>query len=231
MKLSSQLILPLTFSAILAANTALAKDEMEDAAENVEQNTEQAYEEAKEGTKDAWADVKEGTKKAWENTEDAYKDGVIAGKLETALILNEHLNPFDIDIEVDNGKVLLEGDVESDVEKELAANIAEGIEGVSSVENKIKIEKGSKKDREEMSDSQHRDFSQYIADASTTASIKTELLANDGVSGLDINVDTYKDRVVLSGNVKTQAQKTLAEKIVKKRDNVTTIVNNLTVNS
>ena len=242
MKFSSKLILPLTFSSILAANTTLANDNMEDAVDNAEHTTEQAYEktkdgskkawkETKEATKDAWVDVKEGSKKAWENTEDAYNDGVIAGKLETALILNEHLNPFDIDIEVDNGNVVLEGDVESDVEKDLAANIAEGIEGVSSVDNQIEIEKGSKKDRKEMSEGTNRDFSQYVADVSTTASIKTELLADDGVSGLDIDVDTYKDRVVLSGEVKTEAQKTLAEQIVKKRDNVTRVVNNLTVNS
>ncbi|HEY7772062.1 MAG TPA: BON domain-containing protein [Marinagarivorans sp.] len=242
MKFSSKLILPLTFSSILAANTALAKDDMEDAVDNAEHNTEQTYEKAKEntkdawkdtkeGTKDVWADVKEGSKKAWKNTEDAYKDGVIAGKLETALILNEHLNPFEIDIDVDNGDVLLEGDVESEIEKDLASNIAEGINGVSSVDNQINIEKDSKKDREEISEGKNRDFFQYIADASTTASIKTELLADGDVSGLDINVDTYKDRVVLSGKVKTEAQKTLAEKIVKKRDNVTHVVNNLTVNS
>lgn len=242
MKFSNKLILPLTFSSILAASTALAGDEMENTAENIEQKTEHTYHDAKkatkdtyknvkEGTKDAWADVKDGSKNIWENTQDAYDDGVISGKLETALILNEHLNPFEIDIEVEGKKVILEGEVGSEIEKDLAENIAEGIKGVTSVDNRITVDKNSDNKREKMSESKDRDFSQYVADASTTASIKTELIANDSVSGLSIDVDTFKDRVVLSGEVKTKAQKSLAEQIVKKRKNVTQVINNLTVNS
>lgn len=43
-------------------------------------------------------------------------------------------------------------------------------------------------------------------DQTITASIKTKLLADPNVSGLDINVDTFKGNVTLKGFVKTDSE-------------------------
>lgn len=241
MTISKKLILPFAISSLLVTQMASADGKMENMAENAERKTEQAYESAKnktgeawqdvkEGSKETWSDVKHGSKKAWKNTQTAFDNGVKSGKIETALILNKHLNPFEIDIDVEGNKVTLTGEVDSEIEKELAANIAKGVEGITDVDNKIVVEKNSKKRQANTSGTQ-RDFSQYVEDASTTASIKVELLANDNIEGMDINVDTFNDRVTLSGTVKSEAQKSLAEAIVKKREGVEAVVNRLKVNS
>ncbi len=76
-----------------------------------------------------------------------------------------------------------------------------------------------------------RSFAQYVADVSTTAAIKTELLASKNIQGLNIDVDTLNDKVTLSGKVKSLEEKALVQAIAAKHDDVKGVVNNLQVKS
>jgi hyperosmotically inducible periplasmic protein len=67
------------------------------------------------------------------------RDAWIQGKLEATLAYNEDLSAFDIDTEVKNGVVYLKGNVESQTEKDLATQLSQNIEGVSKVENNLRI--------------------------------------------------------------------------------------------
>lgn len=171
-----------------------------------------------------WAEFKQDSEQAWDTTREAFRDGWLEGKLETALVLNEHLNPFDIDIRVDGATAVLEGEVSSDIDRELAENVALGIDGIDRVDNRLRVNPEFEHEEES-----GRDFAQYIADISTTAAIKTELLASDNISGLSVDVDTYRDVVTLKGTVKTEAEKDLAEAIVAKREDIDRIINQLRV--
>lgn len=184
----------------------------------------------KKSAEQFWAEFKQDSKQTWKDSKSAFKDGWIESKLETALILNEHLNPFKIDIGVDNNIATLEGEVDSAIDKELAENIALGIEGIDAVDNKLKVVKQQplvgKAD-----DDTKRNFSQYVADVSTTAAIKTELLASKNVKGLNIDVDTLNDEVTLTGKVNTAEEKALAQAIAAKHDDVKNVINKLQVKS
>lgn len=187
-------------------------------------------EEVKQETKQAWDTVKEGSKEAWRDTKSAFSEGVLEGKLAMAISLNKYLKPFKIDSDVQGNNAILEGQVSSEVEKELAGSIASGIDGIESVDNRLSVD-ATLAGSHYQQNAEKRDFSQFFSDASTTASIKTELLANDDIKGLKINVDTYNGRVTLNGEVQTEAQKSLAESIARKRDDVTEVVNRIRVNS
>lgn len=177
-----------------------------------------------------WSEFKQDSRQTWKDTKEAFKDGWIESKLETALILNEHLDALDIDIRVDNMVASLSGEVNTDIEKELAENIALGIEGIDSVKNNIKVvPKRTSTAKEPLP--RERSFSQYVSDVSTTAAIKTELLASKNVEGLKIDVDTYNNVVTLSGKVNTGAQKDLAQAIASKQHDVVNVVNKLDVRS
>ncbi|MFA7554995.1 MAG: BON domain-containing protein [Spongiibacteraceae bacterium] len=175
-----------------------------------------------------WQEFKQDSKQTWKDTNSAFRDGWVESKLETSLIINEHLNPFDIDIRVDNDTATLDGSVSTDIEKELAENIALGIEGIDDVENNLRVDKNSRKAEKK---SESSDFSQRMKDATITASVKTKLLASSNVSGLSINVDTKNSHVTLKGNVDTETQKDLAEAIAKGIDNVSSVDNELKVKS
>ena len=175
-----------------------------------------------------WSEFKQDSKQTWKDTKTAFRDGWVEGKLETALVLNEHLNPFKIDIHVDGSEAYLSGEVSSEVEKELAENIALGIAGIDSVQNNLDVNDHPKS---KMKDVNKREFSQYFSDVSKTATIKSELLASTNVSGTSINVDTFNNQVTLTGTVKSEEEKDLAEAIVAKHKDVGKIVNKLEVKS
>lgn len=226
MNITKKLILPISLASVFVVTSQLAAADT-----SVKQESKEVLQEVKKDSKEAWTDVKHTTKKAWNNTQDAYQEGIIAGKIETAIILNPHLNPFEIGFDVEGNHVVLTGKVGTDIEKDLAENIVKGVDGVEKVNNNIVVDKTTSRSGNNLSKDGTRSFSQYVEDATTTASIKTELIANDNIKGLDINVDTFNDTVTLRGEVKSQSQKSLAEAIVKKRDGVTDVVNQLKVKS
>ncbi len=165
------------------------------------------------------------------------QDTWIQGKLEGAYLLNRHLNPVEIDTEVKSGTVFLSGNVDSDIEKDLAGEIAKSIEGVKSVENKLTVrpenfKKNSEKSAKKESDSDdHKDrtFVQKIKDASITAAVKVKLLANSNTDGSDINVDTMRQAVTLNGKVDSDQERELAEKIASNTEDVVKVINKLKV--
>lgn len=70
---------------------------------------------------------------------------------------------------------------------------------------------------------------EVVDDAIITTKVKSALLADPDVSGLAINVDTYKGQVTLTGNVKSGAQVTRAEDIARGMKGVTSVKNNLEI--
>jgi hyperosmotically inducible protein len=59
--------------------------------------------------------------------------------------------------------------------------------------------------------------------------VKTALLAEKGVSGTDINVDTAQGTVTLSGRVSEASQIERAGQVAKEVEGVKTVLNKLTV--
>lgn len=68
---------------------------------------------------------------------------------------------------------------------------------------------------------------EVITDAAITTDVKTKFLAEPGVSGLNINVDTNDHVVTLSGNVKTKAEMNKAMSIARDTKGVKRVVNHL----
>jgi len=223
------------FAPILVSSAFIMSDVLANERNDASDEVRESAIELKQDTKHGWAEAKQDSKEVWRDTKSAFNEGVLEGKLEMAIVLNEHLNPFEIDIDVEGNKAILEGEVDSEIDKDLAESLAEGIEGITSVENRLTVNKTPSKSKamrdEEVVGDADRDFSQFFSDVSTTASIKTELLANDNIKGLDLNVDTVNNQVTLSGKVQSEAQKSLAESIAKKRDGVSKVINKLQVNS
>ena len=133
----------------------------------------------------------------------ATKDAWITGKIETAFVLNGLLNPFAITTDVDNGVVHLTGIVKDDVHRDLAGEVARGVDGVMSVKNDLGVDAERAKATAAERASGKRDFGSWVDDATTTARVKSRLLANTNTEGLKIDVDTKDDVVTLSGRVKS----------------------------
>ncbi len=164
-------------------------------------------------------------------SESAINDAWLDGKLESALLFNEHLNSFDIDTDVKNGVAILRGAVESDIDRDLAGQIAESVKGIRDVQNKLNVDKSK---AQAMNDDdeyavERRSFRTAVSDATLTARIKTELLVNSNTAGLAIDVDSHNGNVVLSGQVASEQEKELAAKIAENTGGAGKVDNKLKV--
>jgi hyperosmotically inducible periplasmic protein len=68
-----------------------------------------------------------------------------------------------------------------------------------------------------------------VDDSTITTEVKAGLVGAKGVSSNDINIETYKGVVLLSGFVKTQAEKDAAGKVAKNVKDVASVRNQLVV--
>ena len=185
----------------------------------------------------AWADEPvEGER----DFQQAVKDAWIDGRLEAAYTFNEHLNPFAINTDVENGVVTLTGRVESDIDRDLAAEIAEGLDGVVEVDNRLAVggdreyrAEGNDRERDDRSRDaeERRSFGQWVNDATTSAAVKAALIGNDNIRARDIDVETSDDIVTLRGVVSSDQESELAEQLAKNHRDVREVRNELEVRS
>lgn len=157
-------------------------------------------------------------------SEEMRSDVWLKAKLVTAYTLNRHLNPFELDVEVENGVAHLSGTVDSAVERDLAVEIAKGVDGIREVKEDIKIEPGAM-----AAERRESDFFRTVEDATITAKVKSKLLWNRNTSGLDINVTTEKGVVTLKGKVASDAQGDLAAQMAKNTTGVERVKKELRV--
>ena len=148
------------------------------------------------------------------------------GSIWTAFALNRHLNPFTIDVDVENGSAKLTGKVETDVERDLAEQIALGIEGVKKVDNQLTLDPAF-----EAKASTEPNLSQRFDDATLVATVKSKLLWNSNTEGLDINVNADNGKVSLTGNAQTAEAKELAGRLAANTDGVRAVNNQLSVSA
>jgi len=146
---------------------------------------------------------------AAEKQKNGITDSWIKSKLVAAYSLNEHLNTYDLDVTVDHGKVVLAGQVENGIERDLAEEIAQGLDGVAGVDNQVRVE-GEKAVRTEPSL-----FYRSVQDATLTARVKSNLLWNQYTDGTDIDVDTDNGIVTLEGVVASEMERKLAVQIAE----------------
>ena len=72
-------------------------------------------------------------------------------------------------------------------------------------------------------DSQMGDSDQPVGDTWITTKVKTSLLADEDVAGLQVDVETVNGVVTLTGDVETQAQADEAERIAAGIEGVTRV--------
>lgn len=156
------------------------------------------------------------------------KEARLEGQLWTTYSLNRHLNPFDISVDVQGTTAALTGEVEDPVQKDLAAEIARGTDGIESVDNRIGVVTNLAADGNDASKNE-RSFGDRVDDLSTTATIKSKLVWNRDTSGFKVNVSTKNGHVILEGEAESKAGKELAGGLAANTDGVTKVDNRLVV--
>ncbi|MDM2845170.1 molecular chaperone OsmY [Citrobacter portucalensis] len=143
-------------------------------------------------------------------------DSTITAKVKAALVDHESIKSTDISVKTDQKVVTLSGFVESQAQAEEAVKVAKGVEGVTSVSDKLHVR-----------DSKDTSVKGYAGDTAITSEVKAKLLADDIVPSRKVKVETTDGVVQLSGTVDSQAQSDRAESITKAIDGVKSVKNDL----
>ena len=128
-----------------------------------------------------------------------------------------------------DGIVTLQGEADSQAQKDLTTEYVKDVEGVKDVQNEIAVAGATMNKPEDTMGQQVRDMGDSIDDASITALSKMTLLYHRSTSALNTMVVTKDGIVTLKGIAENEAAKALATKYVQNVYGVKSVVNIMTI--
>lgn len=150
-------------------------------------------------------------------------DITTTGKVKSAFALSKRLSAYEIAVATQNGQVTLSGRVPTEIDKEMAENIAKDTTGVNQVQNQLEVDPAIQPSEASRRESAH------IADLEIAADLRERLLSSPELKGQNIKTDVQNRVVTLSGEVETQVQKNGAEQVARSISNVSEVTNQLSV--
>ena len=184
----------------------------------------------------------------------AIKDGWLVMKIHSEFVDEDVLSGSNIDVDVKNGMVTLQGTVPSEAARARAIQAAKSNDGVKGVTDQLKIapasHDGGKMDRAQDKAAKAADKAEdkmdKAGDKSASAAKKTGRAIDDGwikskiyaqyladwntvLDDSNIDVDVDKGTVTLTGTVKSAEAKSKAVSIAKATDGVKSVRDNLKV--
>jgi len=152
-------------------------------------------------------------------------DLTVSNKVRSAFGLSKRLSAYTINVETKDGVVTLTGQVPTEVDKELAANVAKDVPDVKNVDNQLMVQPGLKPSESSLREGMR------VTDLEIRADLNEKLLASQALKGQNLQVSVQDRIVTLSGQVETPAQKTGAEQLARSVANVVDVVNNVGISN
>lgn len=144
----------------------------------------------------------------------------------TTYALSPYLRANDIKVSVQNGKAVLSGKVDEEINKDLAKQIALGVSGIKEVDNQIVVQADFAPGKE----GESRSYGAAVDDVNITAAIKSKLIWSKNTDGLSTTVETHAGKVRLAGSADTAKSKTLASNLAMNTRGVVSVDNQIVVN-
>ncbi|MFO1465324.1 MAG: BON domain-containing protein [Steroidobacteraceae bacterium] len=144
-------------------------------------------------------------------------DSVITTKVKAALVRDPATKARQIEVETFRGTVQLSGFVASGAERDRAAELARGTGGVHAVQNNLEVR------------STDTTVGVKLDDTVITTKVKAALVGNPVTKARQINVDTLRGVVQLSGFVDDAAEKSEAGRVASQVEGVQDVHNELRI--
>ncbi len=151
------------------------------------------------------------------------EDSTITARIEALYLLDQHLNPLNINTTTRDGNVMISGSVNDQVQRELAEDLALGVLGVRFVDNQLVVISTVIGEKEQ------RSWSQRVQDRAVTAAVRGRMLGSGEFKGLKIGITTVNNVVTLFGVVPTDAHVESMIAIASNSKGVEDVVNQLTI--
>jgi len=148
-------------------------------------------------------------------------DAWITAKVKTMLLFHQNVGAM-TEVNTKDGIVTLQGEANSQAQKDLTTEYVKDVEGVKSVNNEMTVSKTPKKTQAAEGE---------IDDASINALVKMTLLYHRSTGALNTSVTTKRGVVTLSGKAKSEAERDLAAKLASDVKGVKGVNNQMTIDS
>jgi hyperosmotically inducible protein len=176
------------------------------------------------------------------------KDGWLVMKVHSEMVDEDVLSGSDIDVDVKNGVVTLQGTVPSEAARARALAVAKANDGVKNVVDQLKIApaRGNMAAKADRAGDKAETAAERAGDKTASATQKTGRAVDDGwikskiyaqymadwntvLDDSDIDVDVENNVVTLNGTVKSAEAKAKAVATAKATDGVKSVKDNLKV--
>jgi hyperosmotically inducible protein len=158
-------------------------------------------------------------------------DAGVSTAVKAKFAADDTVKAHTIDVDTKDRVVTLRGEVDSAATKDRAVTIARSTDGVRDVVDAIEIapRPAATTGVDENARDMTRETGALMGDAGITTAVKSKMLADSTVGGLDINVDTNDAVVTLTGEVASAAEKRKAVAIARDTDGVKSVKDNLKI--
>lgn len=150
-----------------------------------------------------------------------HSDGWITMKVKTVLFFHKNVDATDTNVNTEKGVVTLTGKADSEAQKQLTAEYAKDVDGVTAVHNNLVVGKAPK--------AAARSLGDKIDDTSITAQVKTSLLFHKSTHVLATKVETKDGVVTLHGEAQNNAERDLVTKLTEDINGVKRVNNRMNV--
>lgn len=155
----------------------------------------------------------------------ALADARLESRIGTTYALNSHLRANDLQVSVANGTATLTGTVEEEVSKDLAAQLATGVDGITNVDNQIQV----KADYKPTSQTGVRMYGAQVDDASTSAAVRSKMSWSERSGGHVATVTSVDGMVTLTGNAASEQDKQYLTRLATNTPGVRGVDNQLVI--
>lgn len=146
-------------------------------------------------------------------------DAWLTAKVKSTLLFHRNVSSM-TKVDTKDGIVTLQGEADSQAQKDLTTEYARDVEGVKDVKNEMTVAKSA---------AAERTTGDKIDDASITALVKMTLLYHRSTSGLKTSVNTMDGVVTLTGKASNAAARDLATKLAYDVNGVKSVKNKMTI--
>lgn len=179
---------------------------------------------------------------------DRFDDAALTAEVKTRLMVDEHAEALNTNVDTEDGVVTLSGVASSEEAKEAAERIAAEVDGVRSVSNELEVDpnwhedvgasglaqagaSGTVSTGDETLPSEpvatdpedENSLASESSDVWITSKVKAGLFAESGIDATEINVDVEEGVVTLSGEVDDDDEKNRVVELAKKVDGVRSV--------
>jgi osmotically-inducible protein OsmY len=161
--------------------------------------------------------------------ENLFSDTWLTAKVQSKYYLDDDIRGRDIDVTTEDGVTTLKGTVQSEQERRQVVALARTTDGVRDVRDQLVVGSDTKTGPPESTSSQSA--LQPIEDTWITTKIQSQYFLDPLVKGHEINVDTQRGVVTLTGTVATEELKKTAEQIARETDGTVRVMNQLKIQS